>query len=347
MATLQTLQNSSIAQRATAVFLIALGLAPFALGTVWIMKVTAAFYLGVFAMTWDFTSGYTGQISFGHTLFFATGGYTSALLIMGHSLHPALSLALAVLAAMIAGLAVGYPALRLRGPYLSLLTMLAPLILLRLFIIYSDIFGGNVGLIGTPDYFSDPITNFYIAYVFFVLVLVAFYVITRSDVGDVFTAIKEDEDVVRSVGLNVAKFKIFSFVFSAMVGGLAGALFVHSLVGSTTPNQLLTLSLNIDLIVAAIIGGMGTITGAAFGGFAFYLIRDYLGGVDATVPLIDVPFHSLNSIILYLLAVIILFYLPDGVVPWLLDSGRTLGAKYGIGRPKASDGGRPKEEVDE
>ena len=108
--------------------------------------VTGAFYFGMFAMSWDTVSGYTGEISFGHALFFAVGGYTSTLLNLGYGISPALSIPAGVVLAAVAGVLIGVPALRVRGPYLSLITLVAPLILLQVFVIFGNIFGGELGL---------------------------------------------------------------------------------------------------------------------------------------------------------------------------------------------------------
>ena len=95
-------------------------------------------YLMIFAMSWDIVSGYTGQISLGHTVFFGLGGYTSTVLNLQHTVTPLLSIPAGVVIAALGGLLIGYPALRIRGPYLSLVTLIAPIILLRLVILFNN-----------------------------------------------------------------------------------------------------------------------------------------------------------------------------------------------------------------
>ncbi|NEU57761.1 branched-chain amino acid ABC transporter permease [Halorussus sp. MSC15.2] len=308
--------------------LLVLGLLPFGVGPLMALKLTGALYFAVFAMSWDAVSGYTGQISFGHGLFFAVGGYTSALLNLNWGVEPALAVVVGMAMAAVAGVVVGVPALRLEGPYLSLVTLVAPLILLQIFIVFSDTFGGELGLsspenLVTFESFETAITaNYYLAFGLFLFVLVLLLAVTRSDAGSVFTAIREDEDAVAAAGLNPAKFKVFAFVLSAAVGGLAGAMFVHTPVGNPQPSQLLLLTVSIEVIIASVLGGMGTIVGPAVGGLFYYMFRDYLGSITWTVPLTDVPVSELDLLLFSLVTLALLFFLPGGFVRWTIRNGR-------------------------
>ncbi|MFC4551191.1 MULTISPECIES: branched-chain amino acid ABC transporter permease [Halorussus] len=333
--------------------LVAIGLLPLGVGPLMALKLTGALYFAVFAMSWDAVSGYTGQISFGHALFFAVGGYSSALLNLGWGVPPAAAILAGTVLAAVAGIVVGVPALRLEGPYLSLITLVAPLILLQIFIVFSDIFGGELGLSSpeallTFESFETAITaNYYLAFGLFVFVLVLLLAVTRSDAGAVFTAIREDEDAVAAAGLNPAKFKIFAFVLSAAVGGLAGAMFVHTpSVGSPQPSQLLVLTVSIEVIIAAVLGGMGTIVGPAVGGLVFYMLRDYLGGLTWTVPVVGVPVSELDLLLFSLVTLALLFFLPGGVVRWAIRNGRRAMRRGEPGADRAvPDGGERVEDL--
>jgi len=320
--------------------LVALGLLPLGVEPITVLKLTGALYFAMFAMSWDAVSGYTGQISFGQGIFFAAGGYTSALLNTTYGLDPLVTIAAGVVVAAIAGVVIGVPALRLKGPYLSLVTLVAPLILLQVFIIESDTFGGELGL-PSPDSVLgfDPTANYYLAYGLFVAILVVLLAVTRSDAGAVFTAIREDEDAVAAVGLNPAKFKTFAFVLSAAVGGLAGGFFVHSPVGNPSPSQLFTLTVNIEVIIAAILGGMGTIVGAALGGLFLVLFRDFLANQDVVIPLLGVPISDVDFLLFSLVALVLLFVFPGGLLRWGIGAGRRVLARLS-GGAVATDGGR-------
>jgi branched-chain amino acid transport system permease protein len=304
-----------------------------------ILQVTGALFFAVYVMTWDVVSGYTGEISFGHALFIGVGAYTSGLLNVHLGVPLVASIPLATVAAALAGLAIGFPSLRVKGPYFSLITLVAPIILLRVFVFFSDVTGGETGLFGIATISLDPVVNYYIALGLFLFALTVFLAITRSDSGQILTAIREDEDAVASVGINPAKFKLFAFVLSGAVGGLAGAVFIHTFAqGVATPSETLGLVLSIELIVATILGGIGTITGAAIGGLFFYLVRTWLRGVDATIPVLATPVSELYFLIFGLVTLGFLFFLPRGIVPRVLIEARRLrGRLDGDLQP---DGGR-------
>lgn len=307
-------------------------------------------YLIMFAMSWDAVSGYTGQLSFGHAFFFAVGGYTSAVLNLQHGVTPLLSIPSGMVLAAVGGIAVGVPALRLRGPYLSLVTLIVPIILAKLFILFSEeliVFGipiapgglGGQSGVGITDPLFGPVSNavftvsdyqmgvlsdYYFSLGLMGLVLAVLLAVTRSSAGTVFTAIREDEDAVAAAGLNPAKFKLFAFVLSAAVGGLAGAAYVHTY-ASPQPLALLgtgNVQMSIDVIIMAILGGTGTIVGAAVGGVFFGVSQAVIGGIDATVPLLNVAVSDLRPLPLLVVAMLVLFYLPGGLLRGGIRGGR-------------------------
>jgi branched-chain amino acid transport system permease protein len=333
-----------------------------------LLDLTVALYFGMFAMSWDTVSGYTGQISFGHGLFFAVGAYASALLNLGYGISPMLSIPVGIVLAAVAGVVIGVPALRLRGPYLSLVTLVAPLILLNLFIFRSDVFGGELGLRSPENLFgfgvADAMMVYYVALGGFVLVMVLLLLVTRSDAGRVLTAIREDEDAVASVGLNPAKFKIFAFVLSAAIGGLAGAMYVHSPVGGPTYSELFSTTINVEVIIAAVLGGMGTVVGAAIGGMFVGIVPTLLDDLGWTIPEIialpdwsflpnlglkvpvlgGTPISEIDFLLFAVITLALLFALPGGILRAALHYGRQARPSRD-GEEVATDGGRPERVV--
>ncbi|MFP8890419.1 branched-chain amino acid ABC transporter permease [Natrialbaceae archaeon A-CW2] len=320
---------------------------PLGLSTVKILTMTAALYFAMFVVSWDFVSGYTGQVSFGHTLFFGVGGYTAALLNLEFGLSPVLTVIAGVLLTTVAGLMVGLPALRLHGHYLALITLLPPLVLIRFFSLYRSTFGGETGLPNPDnlievqgDFAATALVNYYLGLVIFAFIFLIAFVITRSDHGITYTAIQENEDAVSSVGINPAKFKLFAFVMSAALAGFAGAMFVHTPIGSASPSQLLELTVMIEILIAAILGGVGTISGAAVGAIFIYLARDYIRGIDTVVPILDMPVTRMDTFLFYVLMLGMLFFLPGGLLPKLTEYGRKVHARVTGGSPEAvTDGG--------
>jgi branched-chain amino acid transport system permease protein len=103
------------------------------------------------------------------------------------------------------------------------------------------------------------------------------------------------------------------------LSGLAAALFTHSMVGSASPSQLLVLAVNVELIIAAIIGGMGNVGGAAFGGMVFYLAREWLSGISYTMPVFGLSFSEIYIMLFYVLVVVVLLGLPKGIYVSVID----------------------------
>lgn len=326
--------------------LVAMALFPAGLTVIQLSSVVAVVYLMMFAISWDFVSGYTGQVSLGHAFFFALGGYGTAVLNIQHGLTPLLSIPLAVLIAAVGGLMIGIPALRVRGPYLSLITLIAPLILYQMFILFStnlpiiapEGLKGTGGFIESPQPLVGPtsealmnvgsfqnqvIADYYIAFGLFLIVLSVALVITRTDTGDVFTAIREDEEVLGAIGINPVKFKLFSFVTSGAMAGLAGAAYVHSVAGHPLPENLVTLLISIQVIIMVVIGGMGTITGAVVGAAFFAGVQTVLTLLPV-IPIINMTPSALTPVPLFVAAVLVLYYRPEGLVPSLVRVGRRI-----------------------
>jgi len=328
------------------VALVVLFAAPFELDTITQLTVISAIYFAIFAMSWDTVSGYTGQFSFGHSFLFAVGGYTAGLLNLGFGVTPVVSILVAILVTMIAGFVFGAPALRLSGPYFAVVTFLLPLVLLQIFILKKDIFGGTLGLsnpqslVSSSEFAQTVFLNYYLAAIAFVVVLAVLLVVTRSNAGRVFTAIREDEVAVAACGINPTKFKLFAFVLSAAVAGTGGALYVHSPVGQPQPSQLLAVAVSINVLLASLLGGSGTITGAAAGGLFYYLLNEQIRQVGWVIPVLGVDVSQFSLVIFSLLVLALVFFLPSGILPWVMRQGRRALATA-RGGDVAADGGEP------
>ena len=301
-------------------------------------------------------------------MFFAAGGYSTTVLNLQHGISPLVSIPMAMLLAGLLGLLVGIPALRLRGPYLSLVTLIVPLIMLQLAILFSgklpylapDGLKGTGGFIISPDpivgtqprsvvsvdsFQTAVIADYYVSFALFVLVLGALYGITCTDAGAVFTAIRENEDVVTAVGLTASTFKIFAFVVSGAAGGLAGAMFVHSTTGHPLPQILLELRVSLQVIVMAVLGGMGTIVGAAVGAVFVAVFNELIGSIRVTIPLLGTQPGALEPIPVFLLGVLVLLAHPEGILPGAISLGRRTLARVHGEEYDADAGDSPLEQV--
>jgi branched-chain amino acid transport system permease protein len=244
--------------------LLPLGVSGYVLGLL-----TVAYYFGVFSMAWDLLFGFANEVNFGPTFLVGLGAYTAGILDNRYGLPIPLCVALGTLAAVVGGVALALPALRLSGPYFGLTTLVAVLLLQNLVVVFAGLTGGEIGLT-VPDVItiSGP-ANYWIALAFMVASGSILYVLSRSATGLILQASGQDRVQAGALGFNVVKHKLFAFIVSALFSGLAGALLVFYL-GTASVGTLLDVTVGVQIIIAAILGGRRTIIGAAIG--AIFLI---------------------------------------------------------------------------
>ena len=253
----------------------------------------AAFVVAVAGLT--VLIGLTGQISVGNGAFMAVGAYGAALLQLHAGWMDSLGitgtwqivliLVLSLLITAVGGAIFGLAAARLRGPYLAGATlMLAVAIPAAVAVKYAGVFGGDQGLgvaMTTPGFLgvTFPPTRWqaWLTCAIALIVLVALANLARSRVGRNWRALRDDEVAASLAGLNVARLQVLGFVISAACAGLGGALL--ALVSSIVSPGAYTLTLSIGLLTAAVLGGLGSLTGAVWGSVVFVLVPSYLSNV--------------------------------------------------------------------
>ena len=244
--------------------LLPLGVSGYILGLL-----TVAYYFGVFSMAWDLLFGFANEVNFGPTFLVGLGAYTAGILDNRYGLPIPVCVALGTLAAVVGGVVLALPALRLSGPYFGLTTLVAVLLLQNLVVVFAGLTGGEIGLT-VPDVISiSGPANYWIALAFMVASGSVLYVLSRSAAGLILQASGQDRIQAGALGFNVVKHKLFAFVISALFSGLAGALLVFYL-GTASVGTLLEITVGVQIIIAAILGGRRTIIGAAIG--AIFLI---------------------------------------------------------------------------
>ena len=185
---------------------------------------TIAYYFGVFSMAWDLLFGFANEVNFGPSFLIGLGAYTAGILDNLYQPPIALCIAAGVLAAMIGGLVLALPALRVRGPYFGLTTLVAVLMLQNFVVVAAGLTGGEIGLT-IPDVISiDDKVNYWIALGFMGVSGAILYGLTRSPVGLILQASGQDPVQAGALGFNVTKHKLAAFLVSAFFSGLAGAL---------------------------------------------------------------------------------------------------------------------------
>ncbi len=274
------------------------------------------FVFVVYVVSWDLIAGYAGQINLGHTVFIGIGAYTTALLQNPERLGITLphlpiwvTIAIGGLTAMAFGFAIGAICLRLKGYYLALVTAILPLICIQMLNVYSGIFGGYEGFSLGLDKALAPtlLGEYYVTLAFMILCTLAIVYTVRSPLGVKLKAIREDEELAEAVGIDVVKYKLIAFCLSAFFAGLGGAVMAHYRL--TVGPDLFDIPLMLTIILAAVIGGLGTIYGPILGAFLIYLAKNY---VFVSV----VQSLSLNvsdEVFLYALLIIIILKCPEGI----------------------------------
>src|ERR1700760_4521231 len=178
---------------------------------------TVAFYTAVFAMAWDLLFGFAGEVNFGPTFLIGLGAYTAG--ILDARLAPNVSLWLCVLAgsfaAVIGGVVLALPALRVRGPYFGLTTLVAVLLLQNFVVVFADLTGGEIGLTVPAVISISATTNYWIAFGFMAVSGAVLFGLSRSPIGLILQASGQDAVQAGALGFNVAKHKLFAFAVSA------------------------------------------------------------------------------------------------------------------------------------
>ena len=258
----------------------------------------------ILAASWDLLSGFTGQMNFGHALFFGVGAYTAALLNLHAHLPPWGSIPLGALGAVLAGLIIGIPCLRLRGTYLALTTLAFPIILMGIVFALPGITGGELGITGLERLARSRVTNYYITVVLMLVLCTIMWKITDSNTGIIFHAIREDELAVRSSGINTTRYKLLAFCLSGFFAGIAGGLYAHfmRIAGPST----LEVSMSFQVVIWAVFGGIVTIYGP-------------IGAVFILYPLLEFFrfWPEYRTLMFAIVILLILLYMPEGLLPWI------------------------------
>jgi branched-chain amino acid transport system permease protein len=288
-----------------AAVLIAGGSAPWWLGAYWLGIFTIAYYFGVFAMSWDLLFGFAGQVNFGPTFLIGLGAYGAGLMNNAGLPIPLCLIGGAVIA-VIGGVALALPALRLHGPYFGLVTLVAVLLLLDLIVIFAAVTGGEIGMM-VPDVLSISATvNYWYAFGFLVVSAAILYGLSRSALGLILQATGQDRIEAQALGFNVTKHKLAAFSVSALFSGLAGAMLTFY-EGTASVDQMIDLSIAVQIIIAVVFGGRRTILGGVLGAIFLVLFDELLR-----------PLGQLNTFVVSAIALIVILFLPDGVLGYAL-----------------------------
>ena len=287
-------------------FLVLLGLPLISKNPYVIRVIILTSIFAILAASWDLLSGFTGQMNFGHALFFGMGAYTSAILNIHFAIPPWGSVPLGALAAVLTGLIIGIPCLRLKGTYLALTTMAFPIILMGIVFALPDLTGGELGISGLQRISNSLIGNYYIYIVTMLVLCTVMWKITDSHTGIIFHAIREDELAVKASGINTTRYKLMAFCLSGFFAGLSGGLYAHymRIAGPST----LEVSMSFSVVIWAVFGGLATIYGPIAAVFVLFPLLEF------------VRFWPEYRMMIFAVVVLLtLLYMPEGFVHWARD----------------------------
>ena len=266
----------------------------------------------IFALSLNLITGFCGQISLGHAAFYGIGAYTAALFTTdGGSFWFALPIAMAVAAFF--GFIVGFASLRVRRDFLAITTMGVGFLFTG-FVRQQEFLGGEEGIAGIPDPGIGQVPYMVLCAALAAAVIAFSLYVKRSWMGHAFDAIATDEDTARTVGIDVARYKLTAFVFGTALAGLAGALFAHYVKFVTIESFDFVES--ISVLAMVIVGGIGSVWGVVVA--AAFL---------SVLPLLLQVFADYKLLIYGVLLFAVMRFAPGGVdslmrMVWRLASGR-------------------------
>jgi branched-chain amino acid transport system permease protein len=289
-------------------------LLPFFFGPYRVSQFTLVLIYAIAVLGLNLLVGYSGQISLGHGAFFCLGAYTGAILLDRTGLPYLLTVPAAALVCFAAGLALGLPALRLRGLYLALVTLAIAIATPVLIKRFDGLTGGSQGITITqpkaPAWMGLDDDQF--LYLLALVVAVPLFWLAagmvRRDVGRALVAMRDDETAARTMGINLATYKTRAFGLSAAYAGVAGALFTFAN-GFVAPESF-TLTVSFAFLAAIVVGGLATVAGAVFGALFIVFVPVWSSDVD----------EALSGVI-YGATLIACMYVFRGGIMGLLRSG--------------------------
>ncbi len=275
-------------------------------------------YFAYLTASWNILCGYVGQLSLGHSAFSGIGGYVSVLLFINLGLTPWVGMFLGGLFAAVAGIIIGFPCLRLRGPYFAL-TTIAFAEILRIWVENTDIFlgielKGAMGLLvplkgNAPAVFqfTNKEPYYYIILGMLAVALGITSLIERSRLGFYLKAIRGDQEAAEALGINSTRYMLTAMSISAFLTGLGGCFYAQFF-RYINPERNMGIDLSIEIALMGIVGGQGTVFGPLLGALlltpAGEISRAYLGG----------KLMGLHLAIYGLVLILTILFLPKGLI---------------------------------
>jgi branched-chain amino acid transport system permease protein len=267
----------------------------------------------ILASSLNLLLGYAGQLSLGHAAFFGIGAYTSALLALRLEWPFWAGLAGGTAAAGLAGWAIGRLALKVRGAYFVLVTISFAGVISLVSVNWMELTNGPLGLPGVPapELFGWSLRSksayYYLVLGGAALALLVCRRLVRSRVGRAFLALRENEPLAESVGIDAVHYLVVAAVASAALAGMAGSLYAHYT--RLVSPEVFLFTYTVTMVIMVVAGGKGTLSGPLVGAVLFTVLPEALREVVA---------WQWQMVLYGVLLVALVFFLPRGIVPALV-----------------------------
>jgi branched-chain amino acid transport system permease protein len=265
----------------------------------------------IIGSAWNLIAGYTGQVSFGHAIFFGTGAYTAGLCVTKLGISAWWGMLLGGPVALVVGLIIGWICFRLRGPYFALATIAFGEIFRLVATDWRSLTEGMEGILIIQT-FRSKIPYYYLVLLLGALCVFAIYRVMQSKWGYYFVAIREDQDVAEAIGISSFRYKSLSLMISSFFTGTAGAFYMNYM-AFIDPHVVFSLhDISIMAILVAIIGGVGTIWGPSVGAFIMVWLQEtFRSSFFGVAPRWVSEAHVL---VFGLLVIFVIRYLANGII---------------------------------
>jgi branched-chain amino acid transport system permease protein len=280
-------------------------------------------YFAYAGQAWNIMMGFAGQLSLGHAIYVGLGAYTSSALYVHFGVAPWLGMLAAIPVAMACGAIIGFLAFRfgVAGVYFAILTI-AFAEFARIGFDHIGYTGGSAGFfLPVAQYTQNdlwnlrgrPVMFYYVILVLAVAALLSSHLLLRSRMGYFWLAIREDEEAARALGIDTFRYKMYAVVISAGMTAVAGVFFAFYY-NNLFPEQVFHISRSIELILAPIIGGVGTLFGPVLGAFVLTGLSE---SVTEILHALGFDWPGVKQVFYGICLLIVVMALPDGIWPWL------------------------------
>lgn len=281
---------------------------PYQFGAYRVFQFSLVIVYAVAVLGLNLLTGYNGQISLGHSAFFAAGAYASAILIDRYEWNYLLTIPVAAAFTFALGYLFGIPALRLQGLYLALVTLALGVVAPNIIKKFDEFTKGTQGIVlpgvQAPEW-SGLANDQWVYLVCLVVALLLFLLaanLTRGRVGRAMVSIRDNHIAAETMGIDIASVKTRTFAYSAMYAGIAGSLYTF-VVAFVAPESF-TVALAISFLAGMVVGGLATISGAVFGGLFIQFVPVWASEVN----------KALAGVIYGVALIVFMFVMPGGVL---------------------------------